>query len=192
MWLSNRIIHILTRNTTLYSYALGFITCFTNIVGYIPSQTLRKFIYRYILRMKTGSRTYIYSGAKIRFPWRIHIGNHTIIGDHAILDGFYPLRIGSNVNFSTGVWIWTGQHDKNSQTFETVGGPVFIDDYVWISSRTTILPNITIGKGAVVCAGAVVTKNVPPFAIVAGVPAKIIGARITDLHYTLPPPMPFT
>lgn len=84
-----------------------------------------------------------------------------------------------------GVWIWTMEHDPQDPYFRAQGAPVIIEDYAWISCRVTIMPGVTIGKGAVVAAGAVVTKDVPPYAIVAGVPAKIIGERTKDLRYTL-------
>lgn len=71
--------------------------------------------------------------------------------------------------------IWTEQHDYNSPTYASVEKPVIIEDYVWIASRATILPGVTIGKESVVASGAVVTKDVPPLSIVGGVPARIIG-----------------
>ena len=87
------------------------------------------------------------------------------------------VKIGDNVDIAQDDNIWTEQHDYNSPTYASVCKPVIIEDYVWIASRATILPGVTIGKGAVVASGAVVTKDVPPLAIVAGVPAKIIGKR---------------
>ena len=65
------------------------------------------------------------------------------------------------------------------------GGLVVIIDRAWISCRVVILPGVTVGEGAVVAAGAVVTKNVPPYTIVAGVPAKEVGKRTKDLRYKL-------
>jgi acetyltransferase-like isoleucine patch superfamily enzyme len=83
------------------------------------------------------------------------------------------------------VWIWTLEHDPQSPDFATVGGPVTIEDYAWVGCRVVILPGVCIGKGAVVAAGAVVTKDVPPYAIVGGVPARTIGERAPDLRYQL-------
>jgi len=62
---------------------------------------------------------------------------------------------------------------------------VVVGDYVWIGARATILPGVTIGRGAVVAAGALVSRDVPPYAVVGGVPAKVIGERARDLRYTL-------
>ncbi|MBN2145988.1 MAG: acyltransferase [Anaerolineales bacterium] len=121
----------------------------------------------------------------------MHIGKNTSIGHHAILDGRNGLTIGENVNLSTGVWIWTLQHDPQSPDFATQGGPVVIEDYAWVSCRAIILPGVKVGRGAVVAAGAVVTKDVPSYAIVGGVPAKVISQRTQDLRYQLSWYQPF-
>jgi acetyltransferase-like isoleucine patch superfamily enzyme len=152
--------------------------------GKVPSQRIRRWIY---LRfgVKIGRDTVVYNSCELREPRRITIGNFSSIGDHCILDGRGGLTIGDSVNFSTGVWIWTMQHKINDPDFEVETAPVVIEDFAWLSCRTVILPGVRIGKGAVVAAGAVVTKDVEPYAIVAGVPAKKIGERSHDLRYQL-------
>ena len=77
----------------------------------------------------------------------------------------------------------TGSHDIQSRHFVGLFKPVVIDDYAFLGVGCTILQGINIGRGAVVCAGAVVTKDVKPFEIVGGVPAKAIGKRTEDLDY---------
>jgi acetyltransferase-like isoleucine patch superfamily enzyme len=81
--------------------------------------------------------------------------------------------------------IWTLHHDYNSADFAQIGQPVIIEDYVWLCSRSIILPGVTVGKGAVVAAGAVVTRNVQPYTVVGGVPAKFIATRNENLTYNL-------
>ena len=94
--------------------------------------------------------------------------------------------IGNNVDIAQETNIWTEQHDYNSPTYKPVCKEVIIEDYVWLASRVTVLPGVHIGRGAVVASGAVVTKDVPPLAIVAGIPAKIIGYRKEEaLQYHL-------
>ena len=152
------------------------------VAGYIPSHHIRKMIYR-AFGLKIGKGSHIYGGAEIRGALSIRIGTGSSIGHNAILDGRGGLTIGNNVNLSTGVWIWTANHDVNSSTFSGISEPVVIEDYVWLSCRTTILQGVKIGKGAVVAAGAVVTKDVEPYTIVGGVPAKKIGERNRNLEY---------
>lgn len=176
----------------LRRYRNGLRLWLLRLTGYIPSHNMRKAIYR-AFGMKIGSRTYIYAGAEVRAPERIEIGDDCVIGHQAILDGRNGIRIGNNVNISTGAWIWTMQHDPQSPTFAAVGGAVVVEDNAWISGRAIVLPDVTIGSGAVVATGAVVTKNVPPFSIVGGVPAKLIGQRENKLNYKLGDfkPVPF-
>ncbi|WP_425562996.1 DapH/DapD/GlmU-related protein [Mucilaginibacter gynuensis] len=81
--------------------------------------------------------------------------------------------------------IWTLHHDYNTTDFAQVGKTVVIEDYAWLCSRSVILPGVTIGKGAVVAAGAVVTRDVQPYTVVGGIPAKPIAKRMEDLTYDL-------
>lgn len=175
------LLRIYNQNSSLL-VPLEFISL--RLTGYFPSHHIRLLIYR-IFGMKIGRDSHIYMGAEIRSPYRIQIGTGCSIGHQAILDGRGRLTIGNNVNFSTGVWIWTAQHDVNNLHFGSYSAPVRIEDYVWLSCRSVILPGVTVGEGAVVASGAVVTKDVDPYTIVGGVPAKKIGERIRGLDYTL-------
>jgi len=87
------------------------------------------------------------------------------------------LTIGSHVSLASSVLIYNSEHKINDEDFGASEEPVEIGDYVFIGPRAIILPGVKIGKGAVIGAGAVVTKDVPDFAIVGGVPAKVIGER---------------
>ena len=110
--------------------------------------------------------------AEFYAPERIVVGEHVIIGDSAFLDGRSGLTIGDNVNLGSHVSIYTREHDVNSPTFAETGGPVVIGDRAWVSSHSVVLPGITIGEGAVVAAGAIVTKDVPPYTIVGRQPGQ--------------------
>ena len=81
--------------------------------------------------------------------------------------------------------VWTLEHDVSSELHQTTAAPVIIEDHVWIGSRVQILPGVKIGRGAVIAAGAVVTKDVPANEIWGGVPAKRIGIRNNPLTYEL-------
>lgn len=118
-------------------------------------------------------------------PYNIQIGNHCVINKNVVLDGRGELIIGSNVDIAQDSMIWTEQHDQNDDNHKTIVKPVIIEDYVWIASRATILPGVTLFKGCVVATGSVVTKDVPEKNVVAGVPAKTISIRNNKLSYTL-------
>lgn len=118
-------------------------------------------------------------------PWRLSIGSNTIIGTHVRLDARAGLSIGNNCNISDDVAIWTAEHDIQSEDFALVLGSVTIGDRVWLCFRSIVLPGITVGEGAVVASTSVVSRNVAPFSVVGGVPAKQIGERNPNLTYQL-------
>lgn len=164
-------------------YYEGLKFLFLKLTGFVPSQRFRHFLYKLIWRIKIDRTAVIYAGAEIRSPENLQIGKYTSIGHGAILDARKGLIIGDCVNISTGVWIWSLQHDYQDKNFVSVGDKVVVEDYAWLSCRVIVLPGVKIGKGAVVAAGAVVTKDVEPFTVVAGVPAKKIASRSENLEY---------
>lgn len=166
----------------------SFLKYITYRIGFVPSHSFRNLVYRHILLVKMQKHSIIYFGAEIRASERLHIGEGSVIGDNNLLDARNGIYIGNNVNLSSDVHIFTQQHDHRDSNFACNSTPMFrvqIDDRAWIGPDTTILPRVRIGEGAVVAAGAVVTKDVAPFTIVAGIPAKKIGERNTNLVYEL-------
>lgn len=158
-------------------------TVFTEIVvfklhcvGYFPSHLVRRFFYR-LYGIKIGRGSAIHMGARFYNPIHISIGKDTIVGENAVLDGRDTLTIGNHVDIASEVMIYNSQHDINDEKFAAVKSPVIIKDYVFIGPRAIILPGVTIEKGAVVGAGAVVTHDVSEFSVVGGVPAKEISKR---------------
>lgn len=164
---------------------LEFEVFWLHIVGYVPCHILRRLFYR-LGGIRIGKGSAIHMGAKFYNPWNIKIGEDSIIGEGAVLDGRDKLIIGDHVDVASEVMIYNAQHDVKDPNFKTVKAPVEIEDYVFIGPRAIILPGVTIRKGAVVGAGAVVTKNVEKGLIVGGVPAEKIEERgIKDLSYRL-------
>ena len=153
--------------------------------GWLPFHGLRMLVYRYLLRIRIGAGSSIHRGCRFYRPSAVQIGAHTVINRDVLLDGRMGLTIGENVSISEGVAMFTLEHDPNSPTFEHRGGAICVGDRVFVGARAVVLPGITLGEGAVVAAGAVVTHDVSPFTIVAGVPARPIGERRRDLTYSL-------
>lgn len=119
----------------------------------------------------------MYEGFHIRNPKGIELGDGVSIGPKVLLDGRKGLTIGKNATIAYEAIIWSLNHDYNDIHFCGKGEHVNIGEYAWICSRSIILPGVSVGKYAVVASGAIVTKNVPDYAVVAGVPAKVIGQR---------------
>lgn len=153
-------------------------------LGYVPSHAIRNFFYRRagITLPRSSS---IHWRAEFYHPGGIVIGENCIVGDTAFLDGRDGITLGRNVNIGSHVSIYTRQHAVDSPTFEEIGGPVVVGDYAWIASHAVVLPGVTIGEGAVVAAAAVVTKDVAPYTLVGGNPARYIRDRSRDLRYEL-------
>ena len=99
------------------------------------------------------------------------------IGPKCLLDARKGLTIHKNAVIAYEAIIWSLNHDYNDLHFCGIGAPTEIGEYAWICSRSIILPGVKIGKGAIVASNAVVTKDVPDYAIVGGIPAKVIGHR---------------
>jgi acetyltransferase-like isoleucine patch superfamily enzyme len=169
----------------IQTVAKEFIVFNLHVQGAIPSHQYRRFHYR-LAGMKIGRGSAIHMHLTVYDPTNISIGDDTIIGENAVLDGRAHLTIGDHVDLASDVMVYNSQHDISSDDFHAVSKPVVIEDYVFIGPRAIILPGVTIGKGAVVAAGAVVTRDVAPFSIVGGVPAKVIGERQNkNPHYRL-------
>jgi len=160
----------------LENILLDFELLVLTFVGYLPLHSLRNLIYRFS-GVKIGQKSAIHMWARFYDPKNIVIGQDSIIGDHVFLDGRDRLVIGNHVDVASQVLIYNSQHDINSADFVASTSPVEIGDYVFVGPRAIILPGVRVNKGAIVGAGAVVTKDVAEFAIVAGVPAVKIGER---------------
>lgn len=155
----------------------GLYSLLTNMVGKVPSHTVRNFFYRRVCRLKLAHDAAIYGGLRLRGGKRVRIGRGTSVGARCELDGRGGLVIGDCVNISSEAMFWTAQHDYRVAGFPTLFDSVVVEDYVWIGPRCIVLPGVTVACGCVVAAGAVVTRSTEPFGVYAGIPAKRIGER---------------
>lgn len=169
-----------------YNWYLDFeLACIHFVSDFVPFHTMRKFILRFS-GMEIGKGSVVHMGVRFFSPRGVKIGRDSIIGFRSFLDGRTSLIVGNHVDIASEVMIYNSEHKLEDPEFKAINEPVKIEDYVFIGPRAIILPGVTIGKGAVVGANAVVTKSVPDFAIVGGVPAKIIGERKNrQLNYKL-------
>ncbi len=167
------------------AYLLEFTNLLVHLAGHLPSHHIRRLVYR-LAGMQIGAGSSIHIGLRVYQVKNIKIGEDCLIGEDCILDGRDKLVIGNHVDIASQVMIYNAQHNIHSPGFEAVQAPVTIHDYVFIGPRAIILPGVTIQEGAVIGAGAVVTKDVPAYTIVGGVPAKPIGQRqVKNLNYRL-------
>jgi acetyltransferase-like isoleucine patch superfamily enzyme len=170
---------------------ISFLTNY--FVANIPSWTFRHFWYRRVLGIELGPRAGVHLGCYWWFygPGQIRrtgvsIGANSRINRDCMIDVRGGVTIGDNVSISPQVAISTAAHSALDPGFRVEIRPVVIEDNVWVGMRATILGGVTLGRGSVVAAGAMVTKDVPPLTIVAGVPAKPVGMRPEEAsHYVI-------
>jgi acetyltransferase-like isoleucine patch superfamily enzyme len=116
---------------------------------------------------------------KIEFPENVEIGNRVSLGTYLHIWGAERVSIGNNVLIGSHVAISSVTHDYTLENMfdSVVAAPISIEDDAWIGTHAVILPGVTVGKGAVIAAGCVVTEDVPPRSIVAGVPGRVVKVR---------------
>ena len=151
------------------------------IIGNVPWAMVRNFYYRQVCQISIGKNTEIWSG--VRFVGgamdKISIGDHCTIPHYTFFVAGDSIVVGNNVVFGHGVELYTSDHDPDDPYFSRRDAPITIHDNVWIGSSAIILKGVTIGEGAVVAAGSVVTRDVKAISIVGGNPAKLIRERGT-------------
>lgn len=125
-----------------------------------------------------GQHVRIKPGVKIKFPWRLSVGDYVWIGENAWLDNLASIKIASHVCISQEVYLCTGNHDWNHPDFQLITAPIAIEQGSWIAARAVIGPGVTIGKGAVLGLGSVTGRSLQPMTIYAGNPAEPLKQRI--------------
>ncbi len=154
------------------------------VLTYVPWNSLR-LNYLRTIGLDAGEHTYFFGGSEVLAPQNIEILGNCHIGRFCHIDGRGGIRIGRNVVIASHALLITADHDPQAPDFAGRLGAIVIGDRAWLGSRVTVLKGVTIGTGAVVSAGAVVTTDVPPWTIVAGVPARAIGSRSEHQEYEI-------
>lgn len=142
---------------------------------------IRSFFLRRFLQ-EIGRNTIFYSGFYIANPECVSVGSNCTFARGIFITGAGGVRIGDWVGFGPDVKVWSVNHrfDDPDRPWQLQGWdkkPVVIEDDVWLAANVFVMPGVTIGKGAIVSASTVVARNVPPYAIVAGNPGRVVGWR---------------
>lgn len=176
-----------------YRYAVAFVDEYVvnDILPHVPFWVVRRTILR-MIGLKVGKKSFLMKRNYLLSPRRISVGDFTDINRGCFIDGRGGVTIGNNVSISYEVKIVTGGHDVDSKGFHAKYMPITIKDYAWLGIGCTILQGVTVGKGAVVCAGAVVTHDIPDYDVVGGIPSRHIKWRGKDLDYHCVWDFPFT
>jgi acetyltransferase-like isoleucine patch superfamily enzyme len=171
----------------LRAYAFDLFLVTSNFLLSLPGHRFRELVLRRVVGFDIGDHVAVQRRLRVSGRGGVTIGDRCAINRDVTLDGRGGITIGSDVNISAEVTVIAGDHDPNSPTFESRERPVVISDRVWLSTRAFVLGGTCVGEGALVAAGAVVHGVVPPWSIVAGNPAKVIGHRSPEAQATLGP-----
>jgi len=115
----------------------------------------------------------------------LSMGARSTIGQRSYIDARGGVRIDSDVSISRGVMVMTAEHVVDDPDFGATLAAVHFEPRSWVGAAAIVLPGVRVGEGAVVAAGAVVTKDVAPYTVVAGSPARPIGTRPAPMRYEL-------
>lgn len=148
----------------------------------IMPQTLRNVFFKIVFG-QYGKKSMLDYQTYFRYPTRVFIGNNVTInrGTKVYASAHYKhvqIKFGNNIAVGPECSFFAAGHDDTEYTLPDTAASIIVEDNVWIGGRCIVLQGVTIGEGAVIAAGSVVTKDVPAYTVVGGVPARIIKKRI--------------
>jgi putative colanic acid biosynthesis acetyltransferase WcaF len=153
-----------------------YVSLLTFESGWLPLSGVKRRILC-LFGARVGRGVVIKPHVRIKYPWRLEIGDHCWIGQGVWIDNIDNVRIGSHVCVSQYAYLCTGSHDPARVAFDLIHKPIAVENGAWLAARCTILPGVTIGANAIVAGGSVVTRDVEPATVVAGVPARKLCDR---------------
>jgi putative colanic acid biosynthesis acetyltransferase WcaF len=146
---------------------------------FLPFSSLKIAILR-LFGARLGNGVYLKPGIKVKFPWRLTVGDHSWIGEDVWIDNMEEVSVGSHVCISQGSYLCTGNHNWSSHNMKLFTRPIRIEDGVWVSARSTVCPGVTIGEAAILTVSSVAGKSIPPFQVWSGAPAVYMRDRKFD------------
>jgi putative colanic acid biosynthesis acetyltransferase WcaF len=165
------------RARPIWFEALWVVTQALFVSSWLPGSGHRRLLLK-LFGARIGVGVVIKPNVRIKFPWRLEIGDHTWIGEEAWIDNLALVTIGSNVCISQGAYLCTGSHDWSSPTFDLIVKPITIGDGAWVAAKSTVGPGVTVGEGAVLGLASTTSKDLDPWSIYSGAPAEFEKKRI--------------
>lgn len=153
-------------------------------IANIPSWFLRRLLYR-MLGMKIGKGSRISMKCIVMSPWKIRIGNNTMVNEYVLLDGRGELVIGDNTSISMWSIIYTASHVSNSDTFEYYSKKTIIGNCCWVGTRAIVMPGSTVNDGTIISVNSSIKGTTEVNSIYSGNPAKKIRNREIMSYYAL-------
>lgn len=150
------------------------LVCFES--GWLPLLRVKGPLLR-LFGARIGRGVVIKPHVRIKYPWRLSVGDHSWIGQDVWIDNLANVVIGSHVCISQGCYFCTGSHDYRRRTFDLIVQRIIVEDGAWVGAKSLLLGSVSVGANALVAGGSVVTKDVAAAAIVGGNPAQLIRQR---------------
>ena len=122
-------------------------------------------------------RPFVHGRARVQQPWNLTLHHRACLGENSVAYSLGKIEIGPDATIAQDVYLCTGTHDFTSPSLALLTAPIHVGQGAFVGARSFVLPGINLGKGCVIGAASVVTKDVPAYAIVAGNPARLIGQR---------------
>jgi putative colanic acid biosynthesis acetyltransferase WcaF len=144
--------------------------------SWLPGSAWRRVTLR-IFGSKLGSRVVIKPRVMIKFPWKLEVGDDSWIGESVWIDNLAKVSIGSNVCVSQSVYLCTGNHRWDRESFDLLAQPIIIESKSWVGARSEVGPGVTIREGAILTLGSCATNDLHSWKIYSGNPAKIVKDR---------------
>jgi putative colanic acid biosynthesis acetyltransferase WcaF len=157
--------------TAWYLFGMPLLRC-----PILPSSSFRRGLLR-VFGAEIGDGVVIKPGVRVKFPWKLKVGEHCWIGEDCWIDNLAPVTFGKHVCVSQAAYFCTGNHDWSDTAFRLITGSIVIRDGAWVAARASIGPGVVVGEHAVVGFGAVVTGPVPAYEIHCGNPATFFRKR---------------
>lgn len=143
---------------------------------WIPGSVFRVYLLR-LFGAKIGCGVVLRPYLRVKFPWKLVIGNYVWMGEGVWIDNLAMVTVGNSVCISQGAFLCTGNHDWRKTNFDLNTRPIIIEDSAWICSQVKLAPGTMVGQGAIITLGSVASGSVSPWTIYTGVPAVAVKIR---------------
>jgi len=157
------------------------------VSSFIPGSSHRRALLR-LFGATIGARVVLKPGIRVKFPWRLSIGDNSWIGEQAWIDNLAPVTIGNDCCVSQGVYLCTGSHDWTAPGFDLITRAITLEPGAWVAAKAVVGPGVTIGRGAVLGLASVASGDLQPWTVYAGVPATAIKQRAIAPTHKEPTP----
>lgn len=156
------------------------------VESWLPGSSWRRSLLR-LFGARVGAGVVIKPRVRIKFPWRLHVGDHAWLGENCWIDNLAHISIGAHACVSQGAYLCTGNHDYRDASFRLIAKPILIGDGAWVGAKAVVAPGVSLESHAIAVAGSVVTKGIPAWEIHAGNPAVFVRLRTIESNGPVSP-----